>query len=174
MHSKCFVDFSLTADGTPTHGEHFCIMIRLVTLEWKIVELVLRCRVYDGSFDTDKLAHTMLSTLEVDYQLKPENWRCFMADRAATNTAALRKIVSKCRLNVLEAPCISHGLSNAGKAFQTPSWNFVSLKLSALVKYKMCKAKTVFRETFFEDPMKGGGVRWWQQYEQAVQVDRLG
>jgi hypothetical protein len=172
--SKCFPDFGLTADGTPTHAEHFCMCLRQVTKQWKIVEVVIRCRAYKGSFDLKTLAGTLLNILEEQYKLKLEHWRCFMADRAATNTAALRAIIDKVRLNVLEVPCISHGLNNGGKAFKTPNLDYVLKKLNALVKFKMCKARDVWKKCFGENPLKSGGVRWWMAYEQAEQASRLG
>ena len=148
-------------------------MIRKVTKKWKIIEVVLRYRAYDTSFNSEKLAGEILKTMEVEFKLDINYWRCFMADRAATNTCALKQIITKARLNVTDVPCISHGLSRAGNAFDTPSWTYTSQKLGALVKYKMCKARGLFKEIFHEEPIKVGGVRWWQRFEHAKQVDRL-
>jgi hypothetical protein len=172
--SKSFDDFSVTADGTPTHAEHFCCMLRMVTKEWKIAEIVIRCRAYQSSFNAKTLAGEVLFILEEEYNLKLEHWRCFMADRASVNGAAIRLVVEKTRLNVLEVPCVSHGLCNAGKKYHCPHMTYVLQKMNTMLKFKMSKSRDLFREEFKEEPLKGGGVRWFQDWEQGCQYDKLG
>ena len=124
--------------------------------------------------DQLQLAGSFLKVLEEDYSLDLNDWRCNVGDWCAVNGAMITKVVERCKLNVTEIDCISHGICNSGKHFEVPHADRASKGLTKIVKYPLCKARHIFEEQFNEKPLKSGGTRWWSDWEQYQQVDRLG
>jgi hypothetical protein len=79
----------------------------VVTLQWEILELVIRCRAFKTSFNANTLAGSFLKVLEDDYKLNLNDWRVNIGDRCAVNGAMLTSIVVQCKLNVTEILCTS-------------------------------------------------------------------
>ena len=169
-----FKQYCCISDTTPTYAEHFCIVLRVVNHDWKIVEVVIRCRAHKGSFNADNMAGTILQCLEQDYGLDLNNWRCYVADRCAVNGAMIDKRLIACKLNITKIPCISHGLCNSGNHFAVPHAKHTAQGLTKMVKYPVSKATANFDEAFHQKPLKATGPRWWMDYEQYEQLDSIG
>ena len=172
--TRCFKEYCVISDTTPTYTEHFCVVLRAVTLDWQIVEVVIRCWAFDGSFNAETMAGTLLQCLEEQYSLDLNNWRCYVADRCAVNGAMVDKIVISCKLNVTKIPCVSHGICNSGSHFDVPNAKRTAQGLTKMVKYIVSKATENFTKVFHQKPLKATGPRWWMDYEQYAQIDSLG
>ena len=95
-----FKEYATISDTTPTYAEHLCIVLRVVTLQWEILELVIRCRAFKTSFNANTLAGSFLKVLEEDYKLNLNDWRVNIGDSCAVNGAMLTSIVVECKLYV--------------------------------------------------------------------------
>jgi hypothetical protein len=155
----CFKEYGTISDTTPTYAEHLCIVLRMVTLQWDIIELTIRCRAFLTSFNSETLAGSFLEVLEEDYDVNLVDWRVNMGDRCAVNGAMLNKIIEHCKLNVTSVGCVSHGICNSGGHFDVPHADRTSKGLTKMVKYPLCKARQIFEEAFAEKALKSGGTR---------------
>ena len=76
--------------------------------------------------------------------------------------------------NPLTAFCFSHGLSGIAKKFEYPHGRNILKQLTKMAKYKLCKARSVFKKAFDEAAKITRGVRWWVAHEHAAQTIKIG
>ena len=115
----CYGEFSISLDGTPSFAEAECVILRIVTKKFQILELVVRLALFKNKLNSDELAEHVLQTIQVRLGLEISEWMSVQLDRASTNKAAIRKIkevfdVADPSLNY----CASHGMNNVGKNLQ--------------------------------------------------------
>ena len=87
-----YTEFSLTFDGTPAFAEAEAVIIRVVTKEFKILELLVRCNLFKKKLDGIKLANHIVSTITSRLGKELKEWISSQQDRAATNKAAVNYI----------------------------------------------------------------------------------
>lgn len=89
LHNDCFKEYSIIFDGTPTFAKCEAIMIRVVTRQYHIYQLVVKVSIFEKNLKHEELANHLLTTLQLRLGLDLKDWVASMQDRAATNKAAL-------------------------------------------------------------------------------------
>lgn len=179
---ECYPEFAMVADGTPTFAEAECVIVRVVHKHTKkIHQLVVRIGLFSESLDGATLAEhvteTFIGKAEDDQdnglEMPLKNMRAASIDRASTNKRALDILMQDHGISPFAAYCMSHGISNCGKKADMDVGKDVLKHLTAMVKFKLCKARNVFRAAFGESAKKTGSVRWGTEFEMAEQVNRI-
>ena len=60
---ESFPQFGLSIDGTLSFAEAECVIVRLVTRDYKIVELTVKLSFFKGKVTSSQLASHILSTM---------------------------------------------------------------------------------------------------------------
>jgi hypothetical protein len=119
--AKSYPEFGITMDGSPYFAEAFAMLLRVVDKEtWEIRQPLVNVSMYDNSLNGEAMAGHVLEVLEEQLKLPLKDWLVAMEDCCAVNHAALNRIRAMANINPLEAPCASHGNSNAGKKMEYP------------------------------------------------------
>ena len=71
-------------------------MIRFVTNNLQILDLVVRVALFDKKLKSEILAHHVIASLTGIIGLNLNNWVATMQDRASTTKATLNKIREEC------------------------------------------------------------------------------
>jgi hypothetical protein len=173
--SECYPEYSLIVDGSPLFAEAVAMKIRLVhKASFKIVELLVKCKLYTTGLNGENTAGEILEVLEEDIKLPIENWVAFMMDRASTNVNAIKIVRERTKSNPHAAPCCAHGMSNTGKEMRYPHGKELLNLVGMIVKFSLSKSRVEFHSMFHEQALRGGGVRWYLFYERAKQIVQLG
>jgi hypothetical protein len=171
----CYPEFSTTVDGSPFFADAFAMKWRGVNeATWEIMEPLAACNLYENSLHSEQRAGEMLETLETKFELDMSNWMANMEDCCAVNHAAFEKMKERVFVNVLEVPCMAHGLNNAGSKMDGTTSSLILKRLTKMVQYSTCKARSLFKTEFGENPKKGGSSRWYNKHEHTVQTDNIG
>ena len=172
----CYSDYSISLDGTPSFAEAECVILRMVTKDLKIVEVVARVALFQKKINSDALANHLLKTIQIRLGLPLDTWRSVQLDRASTNKSAIKKITSEfgTAKPSMSFSC-SHGMNNAGKKFIDSAPNFESLRklYQGLVQYPG-KAREYAANVFGTSVVTCSGVRFMQKIEQATQMHSKG
>ena len=88
----CFDEFAVKFDGTPSFAEVEAVVIRFVTKDWNIIEILVRCGLYGKKLKSDELKSHVIDTTTNRVGLQLKNWMSTHQDRAKTNHAAHNKI----------------------------------------------------------------------------------
>ena len=173
--TACFPQFGIIMDGTPLFAEAECLVIRLVHKKtFKIYQLLIHLQLYNTSLDGADIAQHVKDAVAQDLGLQLKNLRAVSIDRAKTNVKALKDLEKEDRVKAFQAFCVPHGLSNCGKESSLTVGEEVIKAVTGMVKYSLCKARTLFLLTFKEPAKKRSGVRWGVEHELVSQLDRLG
>ena len=112
----CFPEYSVIFDGTPSFAEAEAVVIRCVTKNWEVIELLVRCSLFKNKLNSETLANHILDTIVNRVDLKLKNWLCTQQGRAQINKSCLRLILKSCSdAQPTKNYYCSHGLSNCGK-----------------------------------------------------------
>ena len=172
--SECYDEYALSLDGSPFFAEVECIVIRVVHKTTnKIHEFVIRLSMFTDSLDGETLAVHIVDTLK-SLGLKLNHWYATSVDRAATNKKAVHVITRDYYLVPFLSFCIPRGLSNCGKKGEMTCGKVAARNAAAMVKFKLCRARSLYRETFNESARTISGVRWGQLHELLEQMNRIG
>jgi hypothetical protein len=173
--SECYPEYSLIVDGSPLFAEAVAVKIRLVhKSSFKIVELLVKCKLYTTGLNGENTAGEILEVLEEDIKLPIEHWVAFMMDRASTNVNAIKIVRERTKSNPHAAPCCAHGMSNTGKEIKYPHGKELLNLVGLIVKFSLSKSRVEFLRLFHEQALRGGGVRWYLFYERAKQIVQIG
>ena len=116
LSEGCHAEFSLTFDGTPAFAEAEAIIIRVVTKDYKILELLVKCNLFKMKLNGIQLGNHIVSTITSELGKNVKDWLSSQQDRASTNKAVLRHIKELlANIQISINFCCSHTLSNAGK-----------------------------------------------------------
>ena len=172
VRTGMFPEFGIMVDGTPTFASAEAFKLRAVTKEWEIVEVLLRVSLLAKGPNAEGLAANIEDVME-EFGLPIGNLRTAMKDRAATNQAALNLLYAKHDVNPFAADCLAHTNSHVPAKNITPEyaqpqkqWN------KAIMHGGNCPLQ--FREIFGEMPKKARGVRFYVEWEQGVQLHKVG
>ena len=114
VNQGSFKEFSLTFDGTPAFAEAEAVIIRVVTRDYNIVELPVKCNLFKNKLNSKLLASHILKTIRLKKDIN--DWVATQQDRASTNKGALKEIFLKFpNVKLSKNYCCSHTLSNGGK-----------------------------------------------------------
>ena len=162
LHYCTYIEFSITFDGTPAFAEAEAIIIRVVTHDYKILELLVKCNLFKHKLKGDHLANHIISTITERCGKDLKDWIGAQQDRASTNKAALDTIESKfANVNLSRNYCCSHTLSNAGKRMIGPDGSAQYAekfrKLFQKVIQHPGKATDLTKKVFGEPVLNAGG-----------------
>ena len=168
---KSYKQFSISLDGTPSFAEAECVILRVVTKDLQIVEIVVRLALFEKKINSDALANHILKTIRVRLNLEVDNWMAVQLDRASTNKAAVRKLMAtNLNINPSTNYCCSHGLNNVGKKF-SESCKYADMfrrHYQAIIQYQG-KARDYATSLFQTSVVTSHGVRFFQKLEQILQ-----
>ena len=178
ISTKCYPEYGIIFDGTPTFAEAEAIKIRFVTFENEIVEVLVRLALFDKKLNAENLAGHLLETIMLRLGLKLENWTTTQQDRASTNKSAITKIKERHEhAKPTENDCCSHTLSNAGHELIKEvnikhCFNFRK-RYQKVIQYPG-KARELASKCIGESVKVGSGPRFFLHYEQIVQIVTYG
>ena len=91
-------------------------MVRLVTKDFIIYDLVVRIGLFEGPLNADAICNHIIHTIQTILGLKIENWLISMSDCSSTNKPAIYKVMTNL-LNAQPVPiyCCTKNLMNEGK-----------------------------------------------------------
>ena len=169
-----FLEFGITFDGTPSFAEAEAIKIRVVTYKFEIVELLVKVSCFKKKLNSNNIANHLIQTITGNLELDVRNWVSSQQDRASTNSSALRKIRETIAgANPTRNDCVSHTLSNAGKAIlESDNAKFANLfrkQWQSVIQYPG-GARDLAREVMEETVKESGGIRFFKKQEQINQI----
>ena len=173
-YSACFPQFGIIFDGSPFFAEAECVVARMVTKDWEIIEILVHLGLYENSLDSDDIVSHVKTSIEKRLGADPKYWRTTMMDRASANKSAMEKVKTELNASPLPVPCLSHGLSGNAKKFKYEGGKTTLKGLTKMAKHKLCKARTRFRQVFLVSPIITRGVRWGVEYEHCDQTNKFG
>ena len=174
-----FDEYSITFDGTPSFAEAEAITIHFVTKEYHVVELLVKCSLFEKKLDSEKLGNHVVDTIVNRLGLELKNWLACQQDRASTNKCCLRLISEKFKdASPTKNYCCSHGFSNSGNKVVGKKGIAQHAELFRkqwqVVINHPGKARDRFRDIFHESILTAGGVRFFARYEQICQIEKHG
>jgi hypothetical protein len=173
VNKLCFPQYSTMTDGTPCFASAEGMKLRVVTYDWWIKEPLVSIKLLKKTPNGAELAHSILSILQEDLQLDLSNWRAASKDRHATNQAAINRISADYPVTPFAADCNAHTVSHVPEKFMAD-------ELQSLLKpWRKGLANggslpLLFYESFRVRPRKGTGVRFYIQWEQCMQIHKVG
>jgi hypothetical protein len=97
-----------------------------------IIEVLVQVKILEGASNSDGLADGHIAVIE-ELQLRIENWKAAMVDRAATNGAAITKVNEMVEgAQVLRASCFAHTVSHVGEKFKVSAVQVCTLSRACL------------------------------------------
>ena len=174
-HSIIAIAYSVTFDGTPAFAEAEAVIIRVVTMNFEILELLVKCNLFKQKLKGVELANHIVSTITERCAKDLKDWSCAQQDRASTNKNALKQIESEfANVKISKNYCCSHSLSNSGKEMMGPKGSAKYAehfrKLFQSIIHYPGKAREQASRVFGEQVLEAGGVRFCVKYEQICQI----
>ena len=168
-------EFGVTFDGTPSFEEAEAIIVRVVTKDWEILEILVRCGLYERKLSATELSSHIIEAITVRAGLHLNNWMSTHQDRAKVNVTALKIICAEFpEANPAKGFCCTHTISNSGKKAigNNGSASFAELfrKSWQFVINTPGKARGRYAELFGSAPTTAGGVRFFVKYEQIAEL----
>ena len=161
-----FSEWSSIIDGSPFFAEAEAVMIRVVTKQWKIVNVVIRIAMLKKSPDHKTLADSYRSAIK-RMRLDPLKQRAIMSDRAAVNGAMVRRLSEEHGMGGLHSKCHSHTVVLVGTKFSAKSCKTICAHITRMFAHAG-HARLCFHGEFGVAPKSGGGNRWWVSWEQLL------
>ena len=175
LFAGSFPQFAIIMDGSPLFAEAEGLMIRVVHKKtFKIHTVVVHLELYQESLDGNSIAKHVKDAIAKDIGLQLKHMRATSIDRAGTNKRAMTVLHDLDGIKAFAAFCMPHGLSGCGKKRSLTASEDVIKFLTGMVKFKLCKARTLFTILFHQAPKKRGGVRWGTEHEMCSQIDDIG
>ena len=175
LQKCCYREFSITFDGTPAFAEAEAVIIRVVTTDFEVLELLVKCNLFKHKLDGVQLANHIVSTIIERCGKELKDWVCAQQDRASTNKKALRLIEDKfANVKLAKNYCCSHTLSNAGKEMMGPTGSAKYAehfrKLFQQIIQHPGKARDHTSRVFGEQVLDAGGVRFLLSISKFVKL----
>ena len=156
-------EYGVIFDGTPSFAEAECVMLRLLTNNLNIVDLVVRIGLFDEKMNNETLSNHLIETIQGRLNLDVKNWITSMSDCASTNIATLKNLTDKMpHLSPFKAYCINHGFSNTSKQLHgTAIYGEKFQNIWPKTIQFPGKARKYTRSIFREEIRTSGGVRFF-------------
>ena len=172
----CYDEFAVTFDGTPSFAEAEAIVVRIVSKDWDVIELLVRCGLYAKKLDANELKSHLIDTITNRVGLELKHWLSTHQDRAKTNKAALKKVWDEeTDAKPAENDCCSHTISNAGKQTLGDKGKGAFAesfrKMFQAIINQPGVARNRASEVMGETVKRAGGVRFFQKLEQVMQIN---
>ena len=69
-----FIEFSITFDGTPAFAEAEAVIIRVVTKDYHILELLVKCNLFKHKLNSTQLANHIVKTITHKLGKEMKDW----------------------------------------------------------------------------------------------------
>ena len=164
-------------------AEAECVIIRVIHKKtYRIHEFIVRLSLFTESLDGATLAAHVVEVLcgesgdnqDKGLDKRLADLRAISIDRASTNKRAKDILEEDHGINPMASFCFAHGTANCGKKEKPEVAGEVIKQYSRMVKFRLCKARNIFKSTFGEPARRVAGVRWCQRIEVAEQMNRIG
>lgn len=152
-------------------------MIRFVTCDGEIVDLLVRVALFKNHLKGKQLARHIYDCVIKRLGLELKELRTAMCDRANTNKSALNLLRKLDNCFVRDFYCCSHTLNNTGKAMFNSEYATFILSFrkayNKIIQHKG-KARRLISTRMGTTVKRGGGVRFFGDFEQIVQIVDFG
>ena len=91
--------FSITFDGTPAFVEADVVIIRVITKDYHILELLVKCNLFSKKLNGIELGNHIVSTITNRYGKSLKDWVAAQQDRASTNRDLLELLRKKLQMS---------------------------------------------------------------------------
>jgi hypothetical protein len=173
VQESCYSQFATVDDTTPSFCDAEGVIVRQVTKDWQIVDLLADVALLDKSPTGERHSHEMEKSFE-KMQCEWGNWRASMQDGCPVNNKSTNLLQERhSDAKPFRARCSPHTGSNACKKTHTPELDKFMCDWRA-VHMHAGNARMHFSETFQKPVKYGQGVRWHLEYEQIDQVNEIG
>ena len=109
------------------------------------------------------------------YHLDTVYWQGIMMDRAGNNGAAMKEIRDMNMHCPATFPCLSHTFTAPGKRFKDTFIELNDYRVAYNTSIMFRGAMNhLFKSIFGVRPKVSGGVRWYIEYEQIAEMDKIG
>ena len=111
---------SVIFDGTSRLGEALAVVIRFISNEFSIEQLLVKLQMLAKSMKGEEIASELINVLSATYGISSGYLLAAMRDRASVNNVALRtlKVVYP---QLVDVGCYSHTVNHVGEQFSTPT-----------------------------------------------------
>ena len=170
-----YYPFVTIADGSPAGANAEAIIVRFVRKsDHKIMQLLISLRLFEGSLTGEAIAHNLVTELRA-LRFELGDWIACILDRASSNQKAINVIRSNGLSWVANEPCHSHTIVLPGKEL-TASCELLRSFRKAYNTGIMFRGKMSdkIKVMFGKKPIISGGVRWYIEWEQVVELDTFG
>ena len=89
LNLKCYPEFRTIFDGDPGFSKVEGISAVKLTKDWHIVKPLITFKLYNESMNAENLKNHLLTSVQRDTGLNPENWINSVQDGLSTNGKAL-------------------------------------------------------------------------------------
>jgi len=157
-------DVLVIFDGTTRLGEVLAVVLRFVTADLQVHQLLVSVRTYERAMKADGLAAALASVL-ID-QLAIPTARVFgiVHDRAAVNSKAVNSLRTILFKQTLDLACLSHTLNNCGEQLQAPLLNAFFLDWTGAFSFSAVVAGE-WRSLAGTSMPTHSRTRWWSAFE---------
>ena len=181
LHEGSFDEFSITFDGTPAFAEAEAVVIRVVTKDYHVLELLVQCNLFDKKLNGSELGNHIIKTIIDRCGKELKDLIAAQQDRASTNKGALNTIEEKiANVKICKNYCSSHTTSNSGKQMIGGKNSVAKYaedfrqKFQKMIQYPGSKARKYTSKVFKEPVRDGSGVRFFVKFEQLAQMTEQG
>lgn len=167
----CGRPLSLIFDGTTKLGEAMAILVRFVEDDFTICQKLIRLQLVAKSMSGDEIAHTLLSTLAVTYQVGSEQILASMRDRAKVNDVAVRSM-KPLYTKLFDVGCFSHTLDHVGEAVVSEQLDIFVSSWVQLFSHSP-KSRLEWKALTDVGVRSYSKTRWWSRFEVMDQLHNL-
>ena len=171
----CYSAFVSISDGSPLGANAEAIILRLVRIsDNKIVEILISLQLFQATLKGEGIAVHLINELK-RFGLDLEEWRASIMDRAKNNQKAIAEIREKSFYAPSFFPCFPHIFCGPGKEFKKICKEYYEFQkhLNTAIMFRG-KLYIFAKESMNESPVIAGGVRWYLDWEQSVQLYGFG
>jgi hypothetical protein len=173
--SDRYYSFVTVADGSPVGANAEAILVIYIRRsDMKLMIRLISVRLFKASLTGENIANNLLK--EIDKEgFEVADWIGCILDRAASNQKAIQIIHERNVCSVVNEPCHSHTFNLPGKEL-TKSCKLFQLFRKAYNTGIMHRGKMshIIKNMFNKMPTVSGGVRWYVEWEQIVEMDSFG
>ena len=161
-------NISVIFDGTTRLGEALAIVVRFVTADWEVKQLLVCLQLLAKSLKGEELAREIIMVLAQHYNVQNNSLCASMRDGASVNGAAMRtvKIVFP---KVVDVRCFSHAIDGVGSHFNIPTVKRFLQLWNSLFTHSPA-TRLAWKERTGISKKSYSPTRWWSWWEVAQQV----
>ncbi len=160
--------FTIITDGTTDVCEICTVLVRWLSVEGKIEQRIVACKMYKKSMNAQELATVIHECVFQKLQLNILNANCICRDGASVNTLAT-KLLKTLAVDMYDSICMSHSGSLCGNLFECDfADKFVSIWSNLMNTSNF--AKELFVDDVESKAKRKSMVRWGAKFTVVLQI----